>query len=118
MHKGVELFEEREEIYLNNIEIGLAEWIRKLQARIIWLGQEVIEYPLAFERVIVQIIFLVQIPEIVFSICYFLCDFSFEKEQTDSLEKGLFYFIPWCERNDFLDRLQPLLNKINENTNG
>jgi len=115
LQRGVELYEERQEIYLNK-DIDIGEWIRLLRVRITWLGQEVIEYPLAFERVIVEVIYLMNYPEIIFNICYFLCDYAHQKGQKESLEKGLFYFRPWCVQNNFLDRLQPLLDKINENS--
>lgn len=113
LQRGVELYEERKEIYLNNKEIEINEWIRLLRVRIMWLGQEVIEYPLAFERIIVQVRYLMKYPEIIFDICYFLCDFAHQKGQQESLEKGLYYFKPWCEQNNYIDRLQVLLDKIN-----
>jgi len=105
LNRGNELYNQRNIIELNGKEIPVSEWVRRLRTRIIWIGQEVIDHPLAFERVIVESIHhLRDKPNEIFQICYFLCRYAQKKGEEESLEKGLHYFIPWCKANNVYEK--------------
>jgi len=100
LRKGVEMYEQGKEITFNEKDLPLNEWIRRIETRIIWIGEGVVENSLAFERVLINIIsnrwLSNERPSDVFSMSYHLCSYADRKNQNESLEKGLYYLFLWC----------------------
>ncbi len=109
LKKGIESYNKRKKIILNNKSIPVEEWIRLISTRIIWIGEKVVSNRLAFERIIVEVIYHLQkMPEVIFTICFTLLKYAKENEENESLEIGLYYFIPWCKENDLYERCKVL----------
>ncbi len=69
-------------------------------------------HKLAFERVIVEVRETVDDPGVIFTICFNLCSYALDEKEKNSLEIGLYHFLPWCRDNGLLDECTSLENGL------
>lgn len=104
---GAEVMREKSipAIIINAVERKLQRWIEMVGTRVAWIGQKAVDNPLAYERVALQImrgggLRKEMFRQTIYHLNAFLCTCADQHNQRESLRKVVYYFLPWCFRND------------------